>query len=1511
MSQTLESHTSENDNEQIIVTVNSQGDANGIEVDTEGSNLKATTSTTTMTKALPASRALDAWPEDMDQNATGYNLGRWACRVYNNWTYSYMNTVLQKGAASNKAYNKSSKSDDSESTMESDNGDDNKIHLTSDDLYPVPRQMKSARLVHSFESEWQRRNNESSTKTQNDSVNASDKQRNADTQKILFQSLWRVAAPTFVPAGIFQLVATVVISCMPLVVRRLLFVLEEGVDVVNQGLRWSVVLTLMTLVNGLATQRYRHQSIKTGVAMRSAMVNIIYKHVLMLSPAGKKGLTSGEINNLVAVDSQKLYEVTQEGHLIWALPLSVTIVTCFLCLIMGPSTLVGVFVLIAFLPLIKVVTKKMTDARAKRVKFSDERIEITVSMLLGMRTTKLNGYESKYKERVETVRKQELKFLAKEQAWWATTLLMTVSSPVLATALTFCTYVLTSTEERPQVLTAADTFGVLLLFGALRFPINFAGRLIGSAAQALSAVRRIVVFLERPLRTNSQLLLTIGETTDASESHEQKEIDSEPVPLVLTRARFRVGTSSEVESYEETIEDEKATEALLTADITDLSLAGTDATSRVENGGSRDNLSFTVGQFDFELRKGEVMVVCGPVGSGKSTLLNGILEEAEELPLITESTDSATSKTPMVQTGGRISYAPQDPFILNQSLRENILFGSDFDTERYNRVLDACALRQDIEQLGGSDLVQIGERGVTLSGGQRQRVSLARAAYKAEGQSTCVILDDPFSALDSGTGKIVFEKLIAASDALLKDSAVLLVTHASHFISHTAVDKILLMVNGKNEFLGTWEELTTFNDEEHDEQTRRAVDHIQSQVREITNEEAKQNNAEDEDKNTKEGEKDTEETKMQGETNENAHSSDKDKIMQKELREHGLSSMKTWLLWFKRAGGWWFGTMIVVLMGLDRFFYVAVEWFLASWATGAYEPVTILGIEFPAQIDGYSAQAQYLKVFFTLIFVSIMFTAIRSEFAVTGGVRATKNVFNSMLSSVLRAPMSYFETVPMGRILNRFTYDTDVNDVTLTQMISMFIISCSWYVASICVQISILPWAALVLFPVSGLYLLFMHYYRMTGPDLQRIDALSRSPMQSMVSECLEGSTSIRVFQQDPSFVNKFENVVDVNSSALLNYISVQRWLSTRMEMLGVIVIMCTSFMVVCLNHRLQTTAGLAGLLITWSANFTITLNFLVQTFSETEAAITAIERVDAMAELPTEKPMETPKELEPPPEWPRDGLLEFRNASLRYREGLPLALNDLSFAIPAGKTCGIVGRTGAGKSSITVALFRLVEIEAGSILLDGIDLTKIGLSDVRGRGMSIIPQDPFLAGANLRECLDPFELRTDAEILDALESVRMGVSNSAYSSSAGNVDAITPEALLATKLEEGGSNFSVGERQLLNLARALLSQPRVLVLDEATASIDGETDAFIQKMLRTRFPQTTLLTIAHRLNTIMDYDCVLVMDAGRAAEFDAPAKLLEKDGIFSQLVDATGSESSKALRQLAIESWESKQQQL
>jgi ABC-type multidrug transport system fused ATPase/permease subunit len=323
---------------------------------------------------------------------------------------------------------------------------------------------------------------------------------------------------------------------------------------------------------------------------------------------------------------------------------------------------------------------------------------------------------------------------------------------------------------------------------------------------------------------------------------------------------------------------------------------------------------------------------------------------------------------------------------------------------------------------------------------------------------------------------------------------------------------------------------------------------------------------------------------------------------------------------------------------------------------------------------------------------------------------------------------------------------------------------------------------------------------------------------------------------------------------------------------------------VISLNGILNIGAGLAGLLILWSSNFTITLGFLVDTFSETEAAITAIERVDAMSCLPQEGARYTGEDVVLSASWPERGELEFRNVSLRYRAGLPLALKDLSFRISAGERVGIVGRSGAGKSTITLALFRLIEIESGSILLDGVDLGSIGLADVRGRGMEIIPQNPFLVGGTLRECVDPFGQSKDEDILNALKAVRLIKDDDSLD-------------VLSSPVEEGGFNFSVGERQLLNLARAMLSKPVLLCLDEATASIDGETDAFLQRMLRMKFRDTTQITVAHRLETIMDSDKIIVMDYGCAVEIGSPKILLARNGVFAELVDAAGPEASQALR--------------
>ncbi len=1323
--------------------------------------------------------------------------------------------------------------------------------LSLSDLYAVPRSMRSSHLVLTFDEYHERYG--------------------------LRRALWNVARPTFLPAGACQLIVVICGVAMPLLIRDLVRIVESNVgsSITRHGLPYAFSIFATSVFNGLASHRQRHMSTKSGLSMRIALINAIYVKSLYLSPEGRSGLSSGEISNLMAVDSQKIYEVAQEGHLIWSLPLSILLVGYFLLDIIGISALSGIAVLVTFVPIIERVTASMMKIRARRLTYADVRVELISSMLRGMRVTKLNNREDGYLRRVTEVRDDELRCLSREMAVWATTLLITVTSPILATAACFTTYVLIDDDHEDgssNVLTTSDAFGVLLLFLALRFPINFAGRLMGKVAQASSAADRISAFLDRPSRrADDDRARTTrdggdGMTTDATNDDVATSKfggdDCADVPLRLEGAAFRIGgVACGMEEEEEEEEEE-------VVDDDDLDEVRT----------SSSPVGFKVSKFDFSLSKGEVLAVCGPVGSGKSTLLNGILGEAR----------SVGTTGGGVSICGRVSYVPQIPFVLNTSLRDNILFGRQYEKEWYDMVLDACCLRPDLEQLRAGDATEIGERGVTLSGGQKQRVCLARAAYA---KSDLVVLDDPFSALDAGTGGEVFDRLIGSTNGLLRDSAVLLVTHASHLMTNRAVGRILLIVDGRNRFVGTWDELTDFSP--HDERARRAVDHIRSSVRE------------DERKGDGGG--------MPGEDRRGddtvGKAAEKGRLIQAETREHGLSSLRTWLLWFKRAGGLPFFMTQLIFMAVDRLAYVAIDFFLAIWTSGAEKSMAIAGIQFPPQTDG---QGRYLVVYWSLILVSALATFLRSEWGVVGGGRATRYVFNNMLASVLRAPMSYFERIPMGRIMNRFTYDTDVNDVNLTQVrrcicmtvvivprtttrphptvvitqvMSMLMISCSWYVAGVIIQCTILPWCFFVIAPVSVMYWVLMKHYRLSGPDLQRLDALSRSPLQSMVSEGLEGSTSIRVFCQADNFVKKFRNNADANCSALLNFVSAQRWLAVRMELMGSVVVLVSSVLVVCLNDVLKLEPGLIAILILWSANFTITLNFLVDTFSDAEASITAIERVDAMAYLPSEKAMKTDDANRPPSSWPEKGFLEFVDVSLRYRPDLPLTLDRLSFKIPAGKTCGVVGRTGAGKSSLAVALFRLVEVESGNILLDGLDLGNLGLCDVRGRGMAIIPQDSFLAGATIRDCLDPFGQHEDEEIMDALVSVRLG----------------DDKVRLSMKLEEGGSNFSVGECQLLNLARALLSQPKLLVLDEATASIDGETDAFIQKMLRTRFGNTTLVTIAHRINTIMDYDLILVMDAGRAVEFGPPTELLDiRGGVFSELVDATGGESSKGLRAMA-----------
>ena len=559
----------------------------------------------------------------------------------------------------------------------------------------------------------------------------------------------------------------------------------------------------------------------------------------------------------------------------------------------------------------------------------------------------------------------------------------------------------------------------------------------------------------------------------------------------------------------------------------------------------------------------------GEVASGKSSLIQGLLGELQ-----------SSSETVVASCSHNLAFAGQTPFILSDTVRNNILFGAEFVEERYKRVIEACCLRPDLLQWQAGDQTEIGERGVTMSGGQKQRVSLARAVYA---QPDVALFDDILSALDAGTSQRVFDNLFgnrSQDDGLLNNTGVVLVTHAVHVLQR--VSKILVLDGGEAIFHGTWSDLQTF--EAKDAMHQKKIDALRSSL---------QLNSEEDVTADKSAQLIASENNPSNMPLENESNSKDGAIMTKEEREHGISTIKTWLLWFQYAGGILFVVVQIILMACDRGSYVAIDWWLSQWTTAADQSIEIFGREFPSQTEGRSAQFQYLFVYAVLVVSMFVFLVSRSQWAVFGGIRACERVFSTMTRRVLHAPMSFFDTTPLGRIINRFTYDVEQVDITLSQFMSIFIIACSWLVAGQAVMIAVVPYMAVINAFVLLLYVLILRRYRWSAADLQRLDALSRSPIQASMSEALDGTTTIRAFQKNTYFLNIFQGFIDDNAGAMLNFVSSRRWLAVRLETLGAFVTLAACLFIATFREQLGLTPGLSGLLIIWATSMTVTLGWV------------------------------------------------------------------------------------------------------------------------------------------------------------------------------------------------------------------------------------------------------------------------------------------------------------------------------
>ncbi|XP_045910385.1 ATP-binding cassette sub-family C member 4-like isoform X2 [Micropterus dolomieu] len=859
------------------------------------------------------------------------------------------------------------------------------------------------------------------------------------------------------------------------------------------------------------------------------------------------------------------------------------------------------------------------------------------------------------------------------------------------------------------------------------------------------------------------------------------------------------------------------------------------------------NVSFTV-------RPEQLLAIIGPVGAGKSSLLSAILGELSQ-------------SSGVVKVKGELTYTSQQPWILPGTIRSNILFGKELNPQKYDRVLRACALKRDMDLLPGGDLTMVGDRGANLSGGQKARVSLARAVYR---DADIYLLDDPLSAVDAEVGRHLFEECICG---LLRKKPRILVTHQLQYLK--AADQIIVLKEGQMVACGTYSELqgsgldftSLLKEKEGQEEDMQGTTPIPGSV-----------------------------SRCPHTLSDNSLSSMSSlsssryslfegaeplavvvQPMEEESRSEGNVGLHMYVKYFRAGANFLVLLILILLNALAHITFVLQDWWLACWASeqNHVNVTEHLNGSIPRQLD----LDLYLGVYAGLTATSVVFGFLRSLVFFNVLVSSAQTLHNSMFNAILRTPVHFFDISPIGRILNRFSKDIGYLDSLLPWTFVDFIQVFLQVTGVIAVAAIIIPWILIPVVPLVAVFLCLRCYFLQTSRDIKRLESTTRSPVFSHLSSSLQGLRTIRAFKVQQRFQQMFDEYQDLHSAAWFLFLTTSRWFAVRLDGICSVFVTITAFGCLYLRDGLE--PGAVGLALSYAVTLTGMFQWGVRQSAEIENMMTSVERVVEYAELESEALWETDKQ--PPHDWPKTGSITFDRVNFSYSASERLVLKNLTVVFKSREKVGIVGRTGAGKSSLISALFRLAEPE-GRIMIDGFLTSEIGLHTLRQK-MSIIPQDPVLFTGTMRKNLDPFRQHTDEDLWNALQEVQMKA-----------VVEDLPNKL-DTVLTESGSNFSVGQRQLVCLARAILRKNRILIIDEATANVDPRTDSLIQQTIRHKFQECTVLTIAHRLNTIIDCDRILVLAAGRIQEYDQPYVLLQnQDGLFYQMVQQTGRAEAASL---------------
>ncbi|XP_078169806.1 ABC transporter C family member 10-like isoform X1 [Carex rostrata] len=844
-----------------------------------------------------------------------------------------------------------------------------------------------------------------------------------------------------------------------------------------------------------------------------------------------------------------------------------------------------------------------------------------------------------------------------------------------------------------------------------------------------------------------------------------------------------------------------------------------------------ENLSRpTLRNVSLVVKAGEKVAICGEVGSGKSTLLAAFLGEVPKT-------------RGMIQVCGKIAYVSQNAWIQTGTVQENILFGSPMNKQRYQETLERCSLVKDLEMLPFGDQTQIGERGINLSGGQKQRVQLARALYQ---NADIYLLDDPFSAVDAQTASSLFNEYVMGA---LANKTVLLVTHQVDFLP--TFDRVMLMSDGEilrsAAFCELFASCMEFQDLVHAHKETAGIEKLNNMV--------PQNNKNE----TINGH---EISKIDGGTiknvlqKENAKLSEggSDQLIKKEERERGNTGLKPFMQYLGQNKGYLYYSLLV----LAHIVFVTGQISQNTWMAGNVQNPNV-------------STLKLILVYLGIGFGTVFILFFRSLLLVVLGLEASKSLFSQLLGSLFRAPMGFYDSTPLGRILSRVSSDLTIVDLD----VPVAFVSATSATLNAYSNLGVLAGVTWQVLFVSVFMIVLairiQRYHRASAKELMRINGTTKSLMVNLLSESIAGAITIRAFEEEDRFFAKYLELIDKNASPYLYNFSSSEWLIQRLETMSAAIV-ASSALVMTLLPPGTFGAGFVGMALSYGLSLNNSFVNSIQNQCKLENLIISVERINQYMNIESEAP-EVIEDSRPPPNWPAIGTVKIQGLKIRYRPDTPLVLCGITCTFQGGHKIGIVGRTGSGKTTLIGALFRLVEPAGGKIVIDGLDITKIGLHDLRSR-FGVIPQDPTLFHGSVRYNMDPLGQFTDQQIWEVLDKCQL---REAVQEKEHGLDSL---------VVEDGSNWSMGQRQLFCLGRALLRRSRILVLDEATASIDNATDAILQKTIRTEFVDCTVITVAHRIPTVMDCNMVLAISDGKLVEYDDPMKLMNTEGsMFRELV--------------------------